>query len=124
MAEGMDFFTRSEVNFIDLVDHVSQEITVNHAVNGALEDRRNDIATITSLTALQTPQVSEEPRAFRAVRAHGLLVVDKGDEFVAGDTAFPGCPIPPAIWRLNSGAESLSCDSRFLFTNLLHVVEK
>ena len=53
MAEGVDFTGGCEVDTVDLVDHIAQEVAVDHAVDGAFEDGGDHIAAIAAVRALQ-----------------------------------------------------------------------
>ena len=79
MAEGVDFVAAGEVNVIDFVDHVAKQVSVDHAVDGAFEDRRDDIAPVAAVGALQAAQIGEETRPFGSIGPHGFFVIDKGD---------------------------------------------
>ena len=35
------------MNAVDFIDHIPQEITVNHPIEGSPEDSRNNIAPVT-----------------------------------------------------------------------------
>ena len=49
MAEGVDFVAAGEVDVIDLVDHVAEQVAVDHAVDRAFEDRGDDVAPVAAL---------------------------------------------------------------------------
>ena len=52
MAEGVDLVAAGEVNVADFVDHVAEQIAVDHAVDGAFEDRGDHIAPVAAVGAL------------------------------------------------------------------------
>ena len=51
----------------------------------AVENRGDDVAAVAAVGALQAAQVGEQAGALRAIGADGFVVVDEGDQFVAGD---------------------------------------
>ncbi len=53
MAKSVNLVAAGEVNAVDLVDHVAQQITVDHPVDGAFENRGDDIAPVAAIGALQ-----------------------------------------------------------------------
>ena len=75
----------SEVDAVDLVDDVAQQVAADHAVDDAPEHGGDDVAPVAAVGALQAAQVGEEARALGAVGADGFLLVDEGEQFVAGD---------------------------------------
>ena len=85
VAERVDLLAAGEVDAVDLVDHVAQQVAADHAVDHAFEDGGDHIAPVAAVGALQAAQIGEEPGAFLAVRPDGFLVVDEGDQLVAGD---------------------------------------
>ena len=62
-----------------------------------------------AVRALERAQVGEEASAALAIGAHGFILVDEGNECVAGDAVRLGGPIAPAIGGFNRGSERLSC---------------
>ena len=52
MAEGVDLVAAGEVDAADLIDHVAQQITVDHPVDRAFENRGDDIAPVAAVGAL------------------------------------------------------------------------
>ncbi len=75
MAEGVDLVAAGEVNVADLIDHVAQQVAVDHPVDRAFEHRGDDIAPVAAVGALQTAQIGEQSGTFLAVRPDGFLVV-------------------------------------------------
>jgi len=120
----MDFVAAGEMDVVDFVDHVTKQITVDHAVNGAFENGRDNIAPVAAVGALEAPQIGEETGAFVSVRADGLLVVYKGDQLVAGYALRFSGPVAPTVGRFESQTKALTAHLAFLFANLLHVVEE
>ena len=113
----------SEVNLVHFVDHIAQEVAVDHAVDGALENLGDHIAAV-AVRALERAQIGKQPRAPLPVRAHGLLLVDERDQLRPGDAIRLRRPVAPAIRRLDGGAELLARELRLLLADLLHVVEE
>jgi hypothetical protein len=64
-----------------------------------------------AIRAGQRPQVAKQARAFLSVRQRIVLVVDKGQQFVAGHAVGFGGPIAAAIRRLDGGFEFLPVTS-------------
>ena len=77
MAERVDLVAAGEVDVADLVDHVAQQVTVDHPVDRAFEDRGDDIAPVAAVGALQAAQIGEQSRPFLAVGPDGFFVVDE-----------------------------------------------
>ena len=116
----------------DFVDDVAQQIAALHAVIDALEHSGDNVAAVVAIGAGQRAQVSEQPRALPPIRAHGFIVIDKGEQLIAGDALRVCRPIPPAIraasiaglnFLLASAASSSRCNSRSSrnFRNIIHV---
>ena len=124
MAEGVDLVAAGEVDVVDFVDHVAEQIAVDHAVDRAFEDGGDDVAPVAAVGALQAAQIGEQARPFGAVRTDGFFVIHEGDQLVAGDSFRLRRPIAPAIRRFESRTKALAAHLGFLFANLLHVVEE
>ena len=60
----MDFAGGCEVDAVDFVDHVAQEVAVDHAVDGAFEDSGDYVAAVAAVGALQAAEVGEEAGPF------------------------------------------------------------
>ena len=84
MTEGVDLVTAGEMNAADFVDHVTKQITVDHPVDGALEDGSDHVAPVAAVGALQAAQIGEQAGSFSAVGADSFFVVHEGDQLVAG----------------------------------------
>ena len=84
-AECVQLLARSEMNAVDLVDHIAQQIAVDHAVDRALEHGRDHVAAIAALASDQAPQIGEEPGPARAIGPDRFFVVHERDQFIAGD---------------------------------------
>ena len=63
MAEGVDLVAAGEMDVADFVDHVAEQIAVDHPVDGAFENRGDDVAPVAAVGALQAAQVGEETGA-------------------------------------------------------------
>ena len=124
MAEGVDFVGRGEVDAVHFVDDVSQEVAVDHAVDGAFEDGGNHVAAVAAIGSLQAAQVGEEAGAFLAVRTTGFVVVHELDQFVAGDAVGLGGPIAPAVGRFDGVTEAFAGQLRVGLADLLQIVEE
>ena len=72
MAEGVDLVAAGEVDAVDLVDHVAQQVAVDHPVDRAVEDRGDDIAPVAAVGALQAAQIGEQAGPLRCRRAASL----------------------------------------------------
>ena len=92
---------------VQLVDDVAQEVTADHPVLHALEHGGDDIAPVVAVGAGEGAQVAEQAGALFAVGAGGFLVVDEGEQFVAGDAVGLGGPVAPAVRRFDGGLELL-----------------
>ena len=108
MAEGVDLVAAGEVDVADLVDHVAQQVAVDHPVDRASEHGGDDVAPVAAVGALQAAQVGEQPGAFLAVGPDGFFVVDEGDQLVAGDAVLLRRPVAPAVGRLDRRAEAFA----------------
>ena len=64
---------RGEVDAADLVDHVAQEIAVDHPVDRALENGGDDIAPVAAVGAAEAAQIGEQPRRRSCRRAGSPL---------------------------------------------------
>jgi hypothetical protein len=124
VAQGVDFFGGGEVDAVDLVEDVPQQVARLHAVADAGEDAGDHVAAVVAVGALQAAEVGEQPRAIAAVGPGRFLVVDERGQLLAGDGVVPGRPIPPAVGRLDGGAELLPAQLGFLLPNLFHVVQE
>ena len=70
----------------------------------AAEDRGDHLAARSApFAALEAAQVGEQAGTARAVRAHGLVLVDEGDQLGAGDAVRRRGPVAPAVGRLDRG---------------------
>src|SRR5580700_1493496 len=103
MAEGMNLVFRGEMNSVNAVNNIAQQVTVHHAVDGALKDPGDDIAPV-AISALERPQVGKEPCPALSVGTNRLILIDERDQFRASDPFRPSCPVTPAIGRLNARA--------------------
>ena len=124
MAERMNLIRRIEVDAADLVDHISQKIPVDHAIDRAFEDGGDDITSVAPVRTLKVSQIGKEPRTFLPIRAHRFFIVDKGDKFITGDSVLFGCPIPPSVRRFDGLPELLPGHDGFLFAHLLQIIKK
>ena len=106
-AEGVQLVAGGEVDAVELVDDVAQQVAADHAVLHAAKHRGDDIAPIVAVGAGERAQVAEQPRALLAVRQRAFLLVDEGQQFVAGDAVGLGGPIAPAVRRLDGRLELL-----------------
>ena len=58
-AERVKFLGRTEMNSRNLVDHVTQQVAVDHPIDRAFEHGRDHVATIAAVASAQTPQISK-----------------------------------------------------------------
>ena len=107
MAESVDLVAAGEMDVVDLVDHVAQQVAVDHPVDRALKHGRDHVAPVAAVGALQAAQVGEQPRAFLAVGPDRFLVVDEANQLVAGDAVGFRRPVAPAIRRFDAPGESV-----------------
>jgi len=61
-AERVQFLARTEMDSRNFINYVAQEITIDHAVDRAFENRRDYIAPVASISSGETPQVGKQPR--------------------------------------------------------------
>ena len=113
-AQGVQLVAGGEVDAGDLVDDVAQEVAAHHAVLDALEDGGDHVPAVVAVRAGQAAQVGEEPGAALAVGAGAFLLVDEGEQLIAGDALRVGGPVAPAVGRLDGGpkrfpASAASC---------------
>ena len=73
MTEGVDLVAAGEMDAVDFVDHVAEQITVDHPVDGALEDGGDHVAPVTAVGALQAAEIGEEACALWCRRGGWLL---------------------------------------------------
>ena len=97
---------------------------MNHPVDRAFENRRDNVAPVTAVGALQAAEISKQPGSFLAVRPHRFCVVDETYQLVAGDAVLFRRPIAPAVRRFERGPKAFARHPRFLLGDLLHVIEK
>ena len=113
-AERVQLVAGGEMDAGDLVDDVAQQIAALHAVIDALEHGGDDVAPVVAVGAGERAQIGEQARPSLAVRPGSFVVVDEGEQFVAGDALRVGGPIAPAVGRLDGGLELLAGERRFL----------
>jgi hypothetical protein len=125
VREGVDLFAGAEVDAVDLVDDVAQQVAADHAVLHALEDVGDDLA-LAALFALagQAPQVGEQPLAACCRRRAPWLLIDEGQQFVAGDAVLAGGPVAPAVRRLDDGLVGLAVEFGLFLVDDFQVVEE
>ena len=124
MAEGVDLVAAGEVNVADLVDHVAQQVTVDHPVDRAFEHRGDDIAPVAAVGALQAAQIGEQAGTFRIIGSDRFFVIHETNQLVAGDTVSFSRPVAPAVRRFERRAKAFPGHPRLLLGDLLHVVQK
>ena len=118
----MDFFAAGEVDTIDLADHIMQQIAAVHAVVDAPKDG-SDHVLLTAAT-FEAAQVSEQPRAARAVGQRGVIVVDEGFQLIASHARIGGGPIAPTVGRLDDRDIGQRIEHRFFFAAAFEVIEE
>ena len=123
MGQRVDLLGRIEVDAIDQVDHVPQQVAGDHAVGDAVEDGGDHVAATVAVGRLQDLEVGQQTRPTFAIGANRFVVVDEGDQFVAGDAIFVCGPIPPAVRRLDGRFVLLAADAG-AFPRPSPVVEK
>jgi len=74
----MDLLRGAEVDGVDLVYHIPQQVAADHAVDCAPEDGGNHIPSVSSVGALQTAQVGEEPLALLPIGPNCFVLVYEG----------------------------------------------
>ena len=104
-AERVQLVAGGEMDAVELVDDVAQQVAADHAVLHAAKHGGDDIAPVVAVGTGQRAQIAEQARALLAVGPGGFLVVDEGEQFVAGDAIGLGRPIAPAIRRFDGGLE-------------------
>ena len=52
MAEGVDLVAAGEMDVTNFIDHVAEQVAVDHAVDRAFEDRGDHIAPVAAVGAL------------------------------------------------------------------------
>src|SRR5438874_8350507 len=112
----MYFLSSVEVNLVDPVDDVSKEVPVYHPVYRSFEDRRNDISSITFLSARERPQIREKPRSSCAVWPEGFVLINERKKLGTSNPPVFWGPIAPSVWRLNGGRISSPLHSCFSLT--------
>src|SRR5205823_6437993 len=80
MAEGVNLVGGGEVDAVDLVEHVAQQVTVEHPVNRALEDGADHIAAVATSGTGEGAKVGEQAGTFLAVRQDSFFLIYEGDE--------------------------------------------
>ena len=110
-AQRVQFIAGGEVDAVELVDDIAQEVAADHAVLHPAKDRGDDIAArVSGASRVGTgegAQVAEQAGALLPVGQGTFLLVDEGEEFIAGDTVGLGGPVAPAVGRLDGGLEFL-----------------
>ena len=124
MTEGVDLVTAGKVNVRNFVDHVAQQVSIDHPVDRALEDRRDHVAPVAAIGTLQAAQISEQAGTFAAVRPGRFFVVHETDQLITRDAVRFRRPVAPAIRRFERGTKTLTRHLRFLLGDLLHVVQE
>ena len=104
----MNLFRRIEVNRVDLVDDVTQEVTVDHSIHGPFEHYCYHISSVAAVGPLESTKVGKQPLPFLTIGSPCFFVVDERNQLVACDTVFAGRPISPSVRLLNRRLESLS----------------
>jgi hypothetical protein len=84
---------------IYLVDDIPQKVAVLHPILDAAEHRRNYVAAIAAVRALEAAEICKEARPPRTIGTHRFVIVDEGNELVPSDPALLSCPIAPAVGR-------------------------
>src|SRR5262249_54068237 len=79
MAEGVDLVAAGEVNVVYFVDHIAEQVAVDHAVNGAFKDSGDHITPVATVGALQSAQICEQAGTFGPIRTNGFLVIHERD---------------------------------------------
>src|SRR3990172_11252388 len=85
---------------VHLIQNVAEQIAVQHSVVKTFKDRCNNISPIASVCALKRAEICKKAGAAFAVRAFCLIVIDKGNQIVAGDAILFCSPVAPAVLRL------------------------
>ena len=85
MSERVDLVAAGEVDVADLVDHVAQQVAVDHPVDRAFEDRGDNVAPVATVGTLQAPQICKQTRSLLAIRSDSFFVVHEAYQLVARD---------------------------------------
>jgi len=107
MAEGVNLVAARKVNVADFVDHVAEQVAVDHAVDRALENCGDDVAPVAAVGALQAAQIGKQPGTFCPVGADRFFIVHEGNQFVARNPLRLNRPVAPTIRRFERGAKAL-----------------
>ena len=100
-----------EMDAVEFVDDIAQQITANHAVLHTFEHGGDDITPVVTVGTGKRAQVTEQARPALGFAVnwplwhHSFLVVDEGEQFIAGDAIGLSGPISPAIGWFDSGLE-------------------
>ena len=123
-AERVQLVAGGEMDAVDLVDHIAQQVAVDHAVMRAFENGGDHIAPVVAVGALQAAQIGEQTRALCAIGPNGFFIVDEGDQFVAGDAVWLSPPNRASDTAVRWPGETLSGQLGLLFALMLHVIEE
>ncbi len=125
MAQRVNFLRRRKVNAIDFGNHVAQQVAVEHPVDRAPKHPRHHRAPVVFIFDGQPAQVGEQPGATFTIGPNGFVVVDERDQVRAGQAAFIGSPIAPAIGKLDQGLKGfVRLENRLVFPVAFGIVQK
>jgi hypothetical protein len=82
---------------VDEIDDISEKVAANHPVDDAAENGGDHIPASIAISTLERTEISKKARPSLAIGSHGLLLVDEGNEFIAGDAVVLSGPISPTI---------------------------
>ena len=109
---------------VHLVDDVAQQVAALHAVVDAAEDGGDHVAAVVAVGAGELAQVGEEARTTGAVGPGALVLIDEGEQLVAGDAVGPRRPVAPAVGRFDGRPEQAPREGRLLLALPLQVVQE
>src|SRR5207244_3856476 len=123
-TESVQLLAAGEVNLVDLVDDVPQQVARVHPIDGALEDGGDHVAPVTLSRTLERTEVGKQPRTAGAAGTGSVVVVDEGDQVVAGDAVVVCGPVAPAVGRLDGGTVGLTAQRGLGLADALGVVQE
>ena len=80
-----------------------------------LEHGGDHVPPIVAVGAGQRAQIGEQTRPFLSIGPNGFVLVDEGEQLIAGDALRVGRPVAPAVGRLDGRPEFLPGKRRLLF---------
>src|SRR5437867_3178804 len=109
------------MNLVYFIDHITKKVTINHPVNGALEDRSDNISSVSPFRSGERPQISKQPGTASPIRSNRLILINESQKFWSGYSIIFRGPITPPVGWLYSGTDALACEGRLGPQDLLLV---